>query len=114
MKPPARLRCVRHLRLCGRPAGRRDCACYCVLLRAAVGCCVLLRGSACCAAPAAPALSAGALSYMLSYARETKHEKIVRGLGLGLAFIVYGQEKVRRRRRCLAGLAGLARLPGRR
>ncbi len=36
---------------------------------------------------------AAAIEEMLAYARETSHEKIVRGLGLGIAFAVYGHEE---------------------
>ena len=30
---------------------------------------------------------------MLTYARETQHEKIIRGLAVGLAFIYYGRQE---------------------
>jgi 26S proteasome regulatory subunit N2 len=30
---------------------------------------------------------------MLTYARETQHEKIIRGLALGVAFIYYGRQE---------------------
>jgi 26S proteasome regulatory subunit N2 len=30
---------------------------------------------------------------MLAYAQETKHEKIIRGLAMALAFTMYGQEE---------------------
>ena len=38
------------------------------------------------------ALSQTAISEMVAYAHETKHEKIIRGISLGLAMIMYGQE----------------------
>lgn len=34
-----------------------------------------------------------ALEEMLSYARETQHEKIIRGLAMGIAFLMYGQRE---------------------
>ncbi|WVQ77147.1 hypothetical protein IAR50_006830 [Cryptococcus sp. DSM 104548] len=34
-----------------------------------------------------------ALDEMLSYARETQHEKIIRGLAMGIAFLMYGQRE---------------------
>nr|ODN99779.1 26S proteasome regulatory subunit N2 [Cryptococcus depauperatus CBS 7855] len=34
-----------------------------------------------------------ALEEMLSYARETQHEKIIRGLAIGIAFLYYGQRE---------------------
>ncbi|BGP50648.1 proteasome regulatory particle base subunit [Rhodotorula kratochvilovae] len=34
-----------------------------------------------------------AIDEMLQYAHETQHEKIIRGLALGLAFLVYGKEE---------------------
>jgi len=34
------------------------------------------------------------IEQMLSYAHETQHEKIIRGLSLGVALIMYGQEEV--------------------
>ena len=38
--------------------------------------------------------SAKALEEMLQYAHETQHEKIIRGLAVGISFLVYGlQEK---------------------
>ena len=33
-----------------------------------------------------------AIDDLLSYARETQHDKIVRGIALGLALVVYGQQ----------------------
>ena len=30
---------------------------------------------------------------MLAYARDTQHEKIIRGVGMGLAIICYGREE---------------------
>jgi 26S proteasome regulatory subunit N2 len=30
---------------------------------------------------------------MLQYARDTQHEKIIRGLAIGVAFIYYGQQE---------------------
>lgn len=30
---------------------------------------------------------------MLQYARETQHEKIIRGLAMGVAFIYYGRQE---------------------
>jgi 26S proteasome regulatory subunit N2 len=38
-------------------------------------------------------LSAKAIDEMLQYAHETQHEKIIRGLALGLALIAYGREE---------------------
>ena len=35
----------------------------------------------------------GCAEEMLMYARETQHEKIIRGLSVGLAFIFYGQQE---------------------
>ena len=35
----------------------------------------------------------GEVSEMLAYAQETKHEKIIRGLAMALAFTMYGQEE---------------------
>lgn len=34
-----------------------------------------------------------ALDEMLQYAHETQHEKIIRGLAVGIAFLVYGKEE---------------------
>lgn len=34
-----------------------------------------------------------ALDEMLQYAHETQHEKIIRGLSLGIAFIFYGRQE---------------------
>lgn len=34
-----------------------------------------------------------ALDEMLSYARETQHEKIIRSLAVGVAFLMYGQRE---------------------
>ena len=34
-----------------------------------------------------------ALDDMLQYAHETQHEKIIRGLAVGIALIMYGQEE---------------------
>lgn len=34
-----------------------------------------------------------ALQEMLQYSRETQHEKIIRGLGLGMALVMYGREE---------------------
>jgi len=36
---------------------------------------------------------AGAIEQMLEYARETQHQKIIRGLAIGLALVVYGCEE---------------------
>ena len=33
-----------------------------------------------------------AIEEMLKYAQDTKHEKIIRGLSLGLALLLYGKE----------------------
>ena len=30
---------------------------------------------------------------MIAYANDTQHEKIIRGLGMGLALILYGHQK---------------------
>ncbi|GAA5963482.1 hypothetical protein JCM21900_006483 [Sporobolomyces salmonicolor] len=37
--------------------------------------------------------SAKALDEMLQYAHETQHEKIIRGLAVGIAFVLYGKEE---------------------
>ncbi|GAA6058795.1 hypothetical protein JCM10212_001911 [Sporobolomyces blumeae] len=37
--------------------------------------------------------SAKALDEMVQYAHETQHEKIIRGLALGIAFVLYGKEE---------------------
>ncbi|KAK4049515.1 proteasome regulatory particle base subunit [Microbotryomycetes sp. JL201] len=37
--------------------------------------------------------SAKALDEMLQYAHETQHEKIIRGLAIGIAFLMYGKEE---------------------
>lgn len=37
-------------------------------------------------------LSSAAVQDMLAYAKDTKHEKIIRGLALGVALVCYGQE----------------------
>jgi 26S proteasome regulatory subunit N2 len=34
-----------------------------------------------------------AMSEMIAYAHDTKHERIIRGIGMGLAFIMYGQQE---------------------
>lgn len=34
-----------------------------------------------------------ALEEMLQYAHETQHEKIIRGLAIGIAFLMYGKEE---------------------
>jgi 26S proteasome regulatory subunit N2 len=34
-----------------------------------------------------------ALDEMLQYAHETQHEKIIRGLAMGMAFLMYGKEE---------------------
>ena len=34
-----------------------------------------------------------ALDEMLQYAHETQHEKIIRGLGMGMAFLMYGKQE---------------------
>jgi len=34
-----------------------------------------------------------ALSEMMQYAHETQHEKIIRGLALGIAFMFYGRQE---------------------
>lgn len=34
-----------------------------------------------------------ALEEMMSYARETQHEKIIRSLAVGIAFVMYGQRE---------------------
>ena len=34
-----------------------------------------------------------ALEEMLAYARETQHEKIIRSLAVGIAFLMYGQRE---------------------
>lgn len=34
-----------------------------------------------------------ALEEMISYARETQHEKIIRSLAVGIAFVMYGQRE---------------------
>ena len=44
-------------------------------------------------AGAASPLSEGAIKELLSYAHDTQHEKIIRGLALALALIMYGQEE---------------------
>jgi len=36
---------------------------------------------------------AGCAEEMLTYARETQHEKIIRGLAVGIAFIYYGKQE---------------------
>jgi 26S proteasome regulatory subunit N2 len=36
---------------------------------------------------------AGSADEMLTYARETQHEKIIRGLAIGIAFIYYGKQE---------------------
>jgi len=36
---------------------------------------------------------AGCVEEMLTYARETQHEKIIRGLAVGIAFIYYGKQE---------------------
>ena len=36
---------------------------------------------------------AGCMDEMLTYARETQHEKIIRGLAMGVAFIYYGRQE---------------------
>jgi 26S proteasome regulatory subunit N2 len=36
---------------------------------------------------------AGCTDEMLTYARETQHEKIIRGLAIGVAFIYYGRQE---------------------
>jgi 26S proteasome regulatory subunit N2 len=36
--------------------------------------------------------SAKALDEMVQYAHETQHEKIIRGLAVGVAFVLYGKE----------------------
>jgi 26S proteasome regulatory subunit N2 len=38
-----------------------------------------------------------ALDEMLQYAHETQHEKIIRGLAVGTAFLVYGKDRRRGR-----------------
>jgi 26S proteasome regulatory subunit N2 len=35
-----------------------------------------------------------ALDEMLQYARETQHEKIIRGLAMGIAFLMYGRAEL--------------------
>jgi len=37
--------------------------------------------------------SAKALDEMLAYAHETQHEKIIRGLAMGIALVMYGREE---------------------
>src|ERR1700733_8866946 len=37
--------------------------------------------------------SADAIDEMLQYARETQHEKIIRGVAVGIAFICYGKQE---------------------
>lgn len=34
-----------------------------------------------------------AIDEMLQYARETQHEKIIRGLAVGIAFLCYGNQE---------------------
>lgn len=34
-----------------------------------------------------------ALDEMLQYAHETQHEKIIRGLAIGIAFLMFGREE---------------------
>lgn len=34
-----------------------------------------------------------ALDEMLQYAHETQHEKIIRGLAIGISFLMYGKEE---------------------
>jgi 26S proteasome regulatory subunit N2 len=36
---------------------------------------------------------AGSAEEMLTYARETQHEKIIRGLAVGVGFIYYGRQE---------------------
>jgi hypothetical protein len=44
------------------------------------------------AGPSSP-LAQGAITELLSYAHDTQHEKIIRGLALAVALIMYGQEE---------------------
>lgn len=37
--------------------------------------------------------STDAIDEMLQYARETQHEKIIRGLAVGIAFLCYGNQE---------------------
>ena len=37
--------------------------------------------------------SSKALDEMVQYAHETQHEKIIRGLSVGIAFVLYGKEE---------------------